>query len=643
MKYGFVKAAAASPELRVADVKFNTLKIEEEIARQTAAGTEILVFPELSLCGYTCGDLFLQPLLVRSCRSALREITAFTKGIPMLVFAGLPVACGEKLYNCAAAICDGRVLGIVPKTHIPNYSEFYERRYFSPAPAGMSRVRLWEGEEGEVPFGTDQLFADERIPGLAVACEICEDLWVGDPPSTRHAANGAAIVVNLSASDETIGKAEYRRMLVSAQSGKNLCAYVYADAGMGESTTDMVFAGHHLIAENGSVLAENKPFEGGCAAAEIDLAFLLSERRKITTFSASDGAGYVRTAASFAGEGELSLRKVSRTPFVPEESAELGRRAELILSMQAHALAKRLKHTGAGTAVIGISGGLDSSLALLVAARAFDLIEKPRKDILAVTMPGFGTTGRTYQNALRLIGCVGATCRTADISKSVLGHFKDIGHDPEKRDVTYENAQARMRTLILMDLANQTGGLVVGTGDLSELALGWCTYNGDHMSMYAVNSSVPKTLVRHLVRYEGKRAGGEEESVLSDILATEVSPELLPPDKDGKIAQKTEDIVGPYELHDFFLYRAIRCGDTPERVLYLAGYAFRGIYPRETLLFWLKNFYRRFFSQQFKRSCIPDGVKIGSVTLSPRADWRMPSDASASLWLEELAPDSDKA
>ena len=643
MKYGFVKVAAVSPELRVADVKFNTLKIEEEIARQTQAGTEILVFPELSLCGYTCGDLFLQPLLIDACKSALKEITAFTKGISMLIFVGLPIAYKGNLYNCAAALCNGRVLGIVPKTNIPNYAEFYEKRYFTPAPEENFPAQYlgpeFSDENGCAEFGPNQIFFDEKQPDVRVACEICEDVWGGNPPSVRHAAAGATIIVNLSASDETIGKADYRRMLVRSQSGRNVCAYVYADAGSGESTTDMVFAGHDLIAENGSILAESRLFSDGKCAAEIDVAFLAAERKKITTFRSTGEDGYAVTGAAFCGEGELSLRKISRTPFVPEESAELGSRAELILSMQAQALAKRLKHTGAKTAVIGISGGLDSSLALLVAARAFDILDKPRSQIVAVTMPGFGTTGRTYQNSLRLIGCVGAEGKTVNISESVLRHFEDIGHDRNVLDVTYENAQARTRTMILMDLANKTGGLVIGTGDLSELALGWCTYNGDHMSMYAVNASVPKTLVRHLVRYEGTRAGGEEEKVLSDILSTEISPELLPPGKSGEIAQKTEDIVGPYELHDFFLYRAIRCGDTPKRVYYLAKYAFRGIYKEEVLLKWLKNFYRRFFSQQFKRSCIPDGVKIGSVTLSPRADWRMPSDASAALWLEELSPD----
>ena len=642
MKYGFVKVAAASPQLKVADVKFNTLKIEEEIARQTKAGTEILVFPELSLCGYTCGDLFLQPLLIESCRAALKEITDFTKGISMLVFVGLPVKNAGKLYNCAAAVCDGKVLGIVPKTHIPNYSEFYELRHFASAPMENSRVCLWDEDSAETTgayaaFGTALLFTDKKSPEIKVACEICEDLWVGDPPSTRHAAAGATIVVNLSASDETIGKADYRRLLVKSQSGKNICAYVYADAGVGESTTEMVFSGHNLIAENGSIIAESKPFAGAAASAEIDVAFLAAERQKINTYQSRENDGlYATIGANFCGEGELSLRKVSRTPFVPEESVLLGERVELILSSQAHALAKRLTHTNAKTAVIGISGGLDSSLALLVTARAFDLAGKERKDIVAVTMPGFGTTGKTYRNSLKLIDCVGASGRSIDISKSVLQHFEDIGHARDDLDVTYENAQARMRTLILMDLANKTGGLVIGTGDLSELALGWCTYNGDHMSMYAVNSSVPKTLVKHLVRYEGNKTGGETQAVLEEILNTEISPELLPPDKEGKIVQKTEDIVGPYELHDFYLYHAIRCGETPKKVYYLANYAFAGKYDNVVLLKWLKNFYRRFFSQQFKRSCIPDGVKIGSVTLSPRADWRMPSDASAALWLAEL-------
>lgn len=636
MKYGFVKVAAVSPELKVADVKFNTLKIEEEIARQTKEGTEILVFPELCLCGYTCGDLFLQPLLSEACRRALKELSLFTRGISMLIFVGLPMDYMGKLYNCAAALCNGRVLGIVPKTHIPNYSEFYERRYFSPAPNGnIPDYRLWEEEC--TTFGPKQIFADEKNPEVKVACEICEDLWVGMPPSVYAASAGATIIVNLSASDETIGKADYRRMLVKSQSGRNVCAYIYADAGTGESTTDMVFAGHNLIAENASVLSESLPFSKGRATAEIDASFLAAERRKLTTFTGPETpSDFIVTKAGFCGDGELTLRKVSKTPFVPQENIQLGERAELILSIQAQGLARRLSHTGAKTAVIGISGGLDSSLALLVSARAFEILGRDKKNIVAVTMPGFGTTGKTFDNSLKLIECTGASGRTINISESVLKHFEDIGHDRKALDVTYENAQARMRTMILMDIANKTGGLVVGTGDLSELALGWCTYNGDHMSMYAVNSSVPKTLVKHLVRYEGMRKGGELQKVLEAILATEISPELLPPDKEGKIAQKTEDIIGPYELHDFYLYHAIRLGETPKKVYYLAKYAFGKAYDEKTLLKWLKNFYRRFFSQQFKRSCIPDGVKIGSVTLSPRGDWRMPSDASAELWLEEL-------
>ena len=636
MKYGFVKVAAVSPKLKVADVKFNTLKIEEEIARQTKEGTEILVFPELCLCGYTCGDLFLQPLLSEACRRALKELSLFTRGISMLIFVGLPMDYMGKLYNCAAALCNGRVLGIVPKTHIPNYSEFYERRYFSPAPNGnISDYRLWEEEC--TTFGPKQIFVDEKNPEVKVACEICEDLWVGMPPSVYAASAGATIIVNLSASDETIGKADYRRMLVKSQSGRNVCAYIYADAGTGESTTDMVFAGHNLIAENASVLSESLPFSKGRATAEIDASFLAAERRKLTTFTGTETpSDFIVTKAGFCGDGELTLRKVSKTPFVPQENIQLGERAELILSIQAQGLARRLSHTGAKTAVIGISGGLDSSLALLVSARAFEILGRDKKNIVAVTMPGFGTTGKTFDNSLKLIECTGASGRTINISESVLKHFEDIGHDREVLDVTYENAQARMRTMILMDIANKTGGLVVGTGDLSELALGWCTYNGDHMSMYAVNSSVPKTLVKHLVRYEGMRKGGELQKVLEAILATEISPELLPPDKEGKIAQKTEDIIGPYELHDFYLYHAIRLGEAPKKVYYLAKYAFGKAYDEKTLLKWLKNFYRRFFSQQFKRSCIPDGVKIGSVTLSPRGDWRMPSDASAELWLEEL-------
>lgn len=637
MKYGFLRAAAASPALRVADPAYNAARIIEVIAQQAKKGTELLVFPELSLSGYTCGDLFLQKTLTDGCLEALLQVAEATKDKKMLVFVGLPVVFAGKLYNCAAGIAGGKVLGLVPKVHLPNYNEFYEQRHFARGFEEEAYVRLPDG--AIAPMSVNFLFSAQNFEELMVACEICEDVWVAGPPSTRHAQAGALVIVNLSASNEVIGKREYRKTLLAAQSGRNVCAYVYADAGMDESTSDMVFAGNSMIYENGALLAESAPFSGEVCEAELDIDFLLAERRRLNTFTMRCERGpegsYFSSDADFWTDALPSLRAVSPAPFVPAEEDERNERAALILNMQAHALAKRLAHTGAKTAVIGISGGLDSTLALLVTARAFDLLKKDRSDILGYTMPGFGTTGRTKGNSLSLMKAMGVTSRTVRITDAVLRHFKDIGHDPAVMDVAYENAQARYRTMILMDVANETGGLVVGTGDLSELALGWCTYNGDHMSMYAVNCGVPKTLVKHLVRAEGARLGGRVEKILEDILATEISPELLPPDAQGNIAQKTEDIVGPYELHDFYLYHVVRRGATPAKVYFLARRAFAGKYDGATLKKWLVAFYRRFFSQQFKRNCIPDGVKVGSVSLSPRADWRMPSDAAAALWLEE--------
>ena len=630
MKHGFVKVAAVSPELRVADPAFNAEKIIQAIRDQAEAGTEILVFPELSLCGYTCGDLLLQKTLLDGCLDALKRVSEATEGKKMLVFVGLPFEARDgKLYNCAATVADGKTEALIPKSYLPNYGEFYEKRYFEPAPESGRYLSLFGKDD--VYFGADMIFEDGS--GAAVACEICEDLWAPNSPSLSGSAARANIVVNLSASNETVGKREYRHALIAAHSGKNLCAYVYCKAGAGESTSDCVFAGNHIIYENGTLLAEAKPFSGEACAAEIDVGFLRHERRRIGTFH-EEGDGLSKRV-SFVGGKELSLRKISRTPFVPESEAERSARSELILSMQAHALAKRLEHTKSKTAVIGVSGGLDSTLALLVTARAFDLTGRKREDILAVTMPGFGTTLKTKNNSLSLMQAIGATVETVNITQTVSKHFRDIGHDPAVLDATYENAQARYRTMVLMDLANQTNGLVIGTGDLSELALGWCTYNGDQMSMYGVNASVPKTLVKHLVRYEGKRLGGRMEIVLKSVLSTEISPELLPPDAEGNIAQKTEDLVGPYELHDFFLHRMLRCGDGPKKIYDLARYAFGDAYDGATVKKWLVNFYRRFFTQQFKRNCMPDGVKIGSVSLSPRGDWRMPSDASAALWLRE--------
>ena len=632
MKYGFVRAAACAPALHVADCDFNASSIIGAIDEASARGVTLLALPELCITGYTCGDLFLQEPLLRAAEQALLRIAAATRGRHMLVVAGVPLRQHGKLYNCAAVLCGGRVLGVVPKTHIPNYGEFYELRHFSPAPAGLSELEL--GGEA-VPFGTDLLFCSQDLPELKLAVEICEDLWVPSPPSSRHAAAGATVIINCSASDEAVGKTEYRRQLIPGQSARCVCGYVYASAGADESTTDLVFSGHHLIAENGAVLAESRPFSGEMAVSEIDVQRLAYERRRMNTFAAVSGSPYREIPFETGLCGGTLTRAVPRHPFVPSDDTARAERCEAILTMQARGLKKRLEHSHAKTAVIGISGGLDSCLALLVAVRAIDLLGLPRRDVIAVTMPCFGTTARTRRNAEELCTQLGVTLRCVDITDSVRQHFRDIGHDENDHSVTYENAQARQRTLVLMDIANQTGGLVVGTGDLSELALGWATYNGDHMSMYGVNAGVPKTLVRHIVATVAAQSDDDLRRVLLDILDTPVSPELLPPGG-GEISQKTEDLVGPYELHDFFLYYIIRWGFSPAKVLFLAQKAFDGDYSRQTLLHWLRNFYRRFFAQQFKRSCLPDGPKIGSVTLSPRGDWRMPSDACADLWLKEL-------
>ncbi len=643
MKHQFLKVAAVSPALKVADPAYNAQKIVEIIEAQHKKGTELLVFPELSLSGYTCGDLFLQKTLLDGCIAALKTVAKATEGKTMLVFVGLPLSVKGKLYNCAAALSNGKIVGFIPKTYIPNYGEFYEARYFSPAPAEKQIVVLDAVLDGNVPFmdgglliRNDMWGTDGEWPEVTVGCEICEDLWAPDAPSAELARRGATVIVNLSASNETVGKREYRHKLLAAQSGKNLCAYVYADAGVGESTSDMVFSGNNLIYENGTLLAESLPFSGEAAEAEIDVGFLLSERRRQTTFRPAEEEGIPAVAwAKFVTEGDLTLRKVDPLPFVPHAEGERKERAELILSMQAHALARRLSQIDAKTAVLGVSGGLDSTLALLVTCRAFDLLQRGRKGILAYTMPGFGTSKQTKRSADDLMEALGVSAFCVPITEAVLLHFRDMGHDPEVRDSAYENAQARYRTMLLMDVANATGGLVVGTGDLSELALGWCTYNGDHMSMYAVNSSVPKTLVKYLVRAEADRLGGRVGETLQAVLGTEISPELLPPDKKGKIAQKTEELIGPYELTDFYLYHFLRRGDRPAKILCLAERAFAGKYDRATLKKWLIGFFKRFFAAQFKRNCVPDGVKVGSVSLSPRADLRMPSEASAALWIAE--------
>lgn len=632
MKHGFVKVAAVTPALRVADVRFNAENISRAIGEAEKAGVQLLVFPELSLCGYTCGDLFGQKVLLDDCFAFLRTIAEETKDKKMLVFIGVPVRLGGVLYNCAAALNGGRVLAFIPKTHLPNYAEFYEKRNFQPYAGENTEIDFY-GDR--VPFGNKIVFAEEKEADFTVSAELCEDLWVPAPPSAAHAHAGANIIVNLSASDETAGKAEYRRLLVRSQSAKTVSGYVYADAGEGESSTDMTFSGHNIISENGEILKESVLFENGMIVSEIDAEKLSFERRRINTFyDGRDLGGYRTISFKASSRGEKLTRPVARLPFVPQGGA-LGERAELILSIQAAGLGKRLAHTGARAAVLGISGGLDSALALLVTVRAFKKLGRDLKDIIAVTMPCFGTTDKTYNNSLALMRALGVTFKTVNIADSVRAHFKDIGHDEGVKNAAYENAQARMRTMVLMDIANDAGGLVVGTGDLSELALGWATYNGDHMSMYGVNASVPKTLVKYLISYEAERLDGQLKETLEDILNTEISPELLPPE-DGKIAQKTEELVGPYELHDFYLYYAIRWGFSPKKVLFLAETAFAGIYEKEVIKKWLVSFYKRFFSQQFKRSCLPDGVKVGSVSLSPRGDWRMPSDACVQSWLKEL-------
>ena len=633
MKDGFIKAAALTPKVRVADAKYNGAQIREMITKAAEDGVQVLVFPELCITGYTCGDLFSQKILLDEAKKQLLHIAKHTTGLSVIVFVGLPIVFKGKLYNIAAAVSGGEVLGLVPKKNIPNYNEFYEKRYFTE---GMEEPEDIELEEGvSVPIGTNLLFACTQVPDLKIAAEICEDLWVPAPPSIRHALAGATVIANLSASDEITGKAGYRRDLVCGQSGRLYCGYIYASAGLGESTQDVVYAAHNMIAENGSILAEAKRFANETVVTDLDLERVMHDRIQKTTFSYSDEY-YEEIPFDLEMQETELIRSIDPSPFVPKNMADRNERCDEILNIQAMGLVKRLEHTNAKTAVIGISGGLDSTLALLVTVRAFDILGLPREGVQAITMPGFGTTDRTYDNAVSLIRDLGTTFREIPIRDAVTGHFKDIGHDINNHDVTYENSQARERTQILMDVANQCGGMVIGTGDLSELALGWATYNGDHMSMYGVNGSIPKTLVRHLIRYYADTCEDEKlAAVLYDVLDTPVSPELLPP-KEGQISQVTEDIVGPYELHDFFLYQVLRFGFSPKKILRLAKIAFDGEYEDETILKWLNTFYRRFFSQQFKRSCLPDGPKVGSVAVSPRGDLRMPSDASSRLWLEEL-------
>ena len=632
MKDGFVSVACGTPKLRLADCDYNAEQTFTLMRKAEKAGAKVLVLPELGLTGYSCGDLFYQDALLRGAEQALATVLEATRNLEVVTALGMPLEVNNKLYNCAVIIQKGTVLGVVPKTHLPNYSEFYEKRQFAAAPEENSTVTLL-GKS--VPFGSKLVFRCAAMPELALGFEICEDMWAPCSPAVDLAAAGATVVGNLSASNDIIGKDSYRRQLVTMQSAKLLCGYVYTSCGEGESSSDVVFGAHQMIAENGTMLAERR-FDGGLLVSEVDVQKLCYERRRTQMFDRTPAVWEVPFSLTLSGT--KLTRYVAPQPFVPEGKEDRDARCREILLIASLGLKQRLEHTGAKTAVVGLSGGLDSTLAVLITGLAMKMLDRPMTDIVAVTMPCFGTTDRTRNNAVILAEQMGATLRTVDISNAVRGHFKDIGHDMEDHSVTFENGQARERTQVLMDIANQSGGIVIGTGDLSELALGWCTYNGDHMSMYAVNCSIPKTLVRHLVAYLARDNAKKDEAlhdVLEDILDTPVSPELLPAVQ-GQISQKTEDLVGPYELHDFFLYYMLRWGFSPRKVYRLAVYALGGQYSREVILKWLKTFYRRFFSQQFKRNCVPDGPKIGSVALSPRGDWRMPSDAKMNLWQAEL-------
>ena len=631
MKQGFVKVASATPVIRVADPVYNAQVICGQMEEAVAHGAKVVVFPELCITGYTCGDLFLQNLLLEKAKEALLQIASRSAKLDAVILVGLPVEKDGRLYNVAAVLHRGNILGMVPKKNITSYAEFYEGRHFT---AGEETVTEYRLGEKQIPFGTNLLFHCTELPELVIACEICEDLWVAEPPSTSHALSGATVIANLSASNETVSKDDYRILLVKSASARLLCGYIYTSAGEGESTQDLVFGGHDLIAENGTLLSQSERFSSGIVYADLDVFRIVGERRRMGTFGEKPKKDYREVPFSLEMTETRLERRFAAHPFVPEDTALRNRRCEDILSIQAYGLKKRYEHIGLKTAVLGISGGLDSTLALLVTVRTFDLLKLPRKGIIAVTMPCFGTTDRTYENACLLAKTLGTTLREVDIRNSVTAHFADIGQDTECHDVTYENGQARERTQVLMDIANKENALVIGTGDMSELALGWATYNGDHMSMYGVNAGVPKTLVRHLVAYYADTCENDRlAEVLRDVLDTPVSPELLPP-VEGDIAQKTEDLVGPYELHDFFLYYMLRCGYAPDKVYRIAAETFSGKYSTETIKKWLKNFYKRFFAQQFKRSCLPDGPKVGSVALSPRGDLRMPSDACVRIWMD---------
>ena len=633
MRHGFVKVAAVTPDIRVADVRYNCEEICKKIKEAEKSGAKIIVFPELCLTGYTCGDLYAQDLLIREAEKAILKIAQMTEGSGTLIVVGLPVSFEGKLYNAAAVLNDGKILGFTTRSGSASIEEMYLMRQFSEGPEKAVRMEF-AGEE--VLLGSHILYRAAQMPELTIAVEIGEDAWSLNPPSVRAVTEGATLIVNCGASDDIVGKREYREMMLKAQSSRLAAGYIFAGAGQGESTTDIVYSGHSLIVENGVLLEESSGFVNEIVCSEIDVFRLQGERKKNSSFRGNGEKVLPCIRWNLKMEDTVLTRKTAPSPFIPEYEEDRESRCEEILNIQALGLKKRLLHTNAKTAVIGISGGLDSTLAILVTARAFDMIGKERKDMIAVTMPCYGTTDRTYNNACKMTKKLGATLIEVPIAESVDRHFKDIGHDKSVHDVTFENAQARERTQVLMDIANREGGMVIGTGDLSELALGWATYNGDHMSMYGVNGDVPKTLVRHLVNYYAMSCGDMEmREVLLDVLDTPVSPELLPP-SEGKIAQKTEDLVGPYELHDFFIYYMLRFGFEPSKIYRLAQKAFEGVYTDEIILKWLKTFCRRFFSQQFKRSCLPDGPKVGTVGISPRGGLHMPSDACAALWMKDL-------
>lgn len=634
---GFVRVGAVVPKLKVADTEFNCNEIIKQIEVASNNKIQIIVFPELCVTGYTCQDLFEQDTLLEEAEKALNKILDYTNNLDIICIIGMPIKAENQLFNTAVVIQKGKILGIVPKTFIPNYGEFYERRWFASSKnANKKEIEILDQK---VPFGIDLLFKDKENNEICFGIEICEDIWAVEPPSNKLALLGANIIFNLSASNEVIGKKEYRRDLVKMQSAKTISGYVYCSSGVNESTADLVFSGESMIFENGSCLINNQRFnfESNMIFTEIDTKRLANDRRKNISFMGNPvDLEYREIKINIPDNIENLTREYSKTPFVPEDKKKISEICEEILNIQSYGLAKRLLHTNINKTIIGISGGLDSALAFLVIIKAYEVLNLPKENIIAITMPGFGTTSRTHKNSIKLINEYGATFREINITKSSLQHFEDIGHDKKMKDITYENAQARERTKILMDIANEENGIVVGTGDLSELALGWCTYNGDHMSMYALNTSIPKTLVEYIIKWVADNSKEEYKNIINDILDTPISPELLPPDENGNIEQKTEEQVGPYILHDFFLYHFLRYGAEPKKIYILACKTFKNDFKKEDIKHWLQVFIKRFFTQQFKRNCMPDGPKVGTVSLSPRGDLRMPSDASYNIWLNNF-------